>query len=696
MSATNGNGKLDLEGAGAGYIRVSDDEQDTLRQYEALRAFEQRHGVSIAPQFWFKDEGWARDTADWRPDFQRLMKLVESGRVRWIVVDQLDRFGTKNAKQLISYLHRLDEAGCKLYDAAGKEWTGEDIATVITAVVEGEKSRGEQTGKSHRVLGGKIAKARQGEWQGGPVRLGFDVACFLRATGEELWRVVFEGEHKRLKVYPDGRTERFDGKAKFPPWQNKGKPTPEFLRVVPSNDRAKIDAAVSVFKRFATESISCTALGHYLNDLGFRNCYGGYFQSHHVESMLEDPIYLGYYTYNRRHFGKFHRYKDEQTVLELNYGKKQSRNDKADWVMSQRLFEPLVDQKTWDAVQKKHDGPKRARGPRSAAQYLAGLVYCGNCGARMVTGGLRKTTKYPRKDGHVGERYEYFCGTYAKCCREKRRGESNCLRNGIFQDTLEEYIERYLEETGKRLELLAAGTDIPGYLLAAVQDRTEPAAPPAASHLTDKLEQDLHSQHKTFIDNVEDLLDYIRDNDPKGWAAMWEGLGDAHEPSVDRAVEAYRRCFDPDGLKSDIAALEAQHTALMRQWADLPTPRAKEKAKAELGALEARIEALEKQQQDISSIVEQQWAEIRDLAKAVKDAQRALTSENGECALRQSAEALRAIIQRIECTFTATGATGSGWGKRNPQLVSVTIHPVVGDSVELSADSPGWVVSRQC
>ena len=56
-----------------------------------------------------------------------------------------------------------------------------------------KKSKGEQTSKSHRVLGGKIAKARLGEWQGGPVRLGFDVACYHRETGTELWRVVFEG-----------------------------------------------------------------------------------------------------------------------------------------------------------------------------------------------------------------------------------------------------------------------------------------------------------------------------------------------------------------------------------------------------------------------------------------------------------------------------------------------------------------------
>jgi DNA invertase Pin-like site-specific DNA recombinase len=693
MSATNGNGKLDLEGTGAAYIRVSDDEQDTLRQYEALRAFEQRYGVSIAPQFWFKDEGWARDTADRRPDFQRLMKLVESGRVRWIVVDQLDRFGTKNAKQLISYLHRLDEAGCKLYDAAGKEWTGEDIATVITAVVEGEKSKGEQTSKSHRVLGGKIAKARLGEWQGGPVRLGFDVACFSRATGEEGWRVVFEGQHKRLKVYPDGRTERFDGEANFPPWQNKGKPSPEFLRIVPSKEQAKIDAAVSMFKRFASEAISSTALGHYLNTLGFRNCYGGYFQSHHVESMLEDPIYLGYYTYNRRHFGKFHRYKDEQTVLELNYGKKQSKNDKADWVMSHRLFDPLVDQKTWDAVQKKLDRPRRTNSPRSAAQYLAGFVYCGNCGARMVTGSLRKTTKYPRKDGHVGERFEYFCGTYAKCCREKRRSESSCLRNGVFQDTLEKYIARYLEETGKRLELLTAGTDIPNYLLAAVTDRTAGAdASHMTSHLTDKLEHDLHTQHETFIDNVTALLDYIRDNDPQGWAEMWAPVPQDHDVPYERAIAFYRRCFSPEGLDAQLAELDAQHTALMHRYADLPTPLAKEKAKKELAALEDRIGELRRQQQDISNIVEQQWREVRDLAKAVKDTQRALTSESGERALRQRAEALQAIIQRIECTFTATGETGGGWGKKNAHLATVTIYPVVGDSVKLSADSKGTLL----
>jgi DNA invertase Pin-like site-specific DNA recombinase len=233
MSKVKGDGPQ-FNGTGATYIRVSTDQQDTQRQYAAIRSFEQRHGVKIPEHHWFKDEGWARDKADHRPDFQRLMKLAESGHVKWIVVDALDRFGTKDPHQLVHYLYRLRECGCMLYDAAGKEWTDADISTIITAVVEGEKSKGEQISKSHRVLGGKAAKARLGEWQGGPVRLGFDVACYHRETGKELWRVVFEGRHKRVKVYPDTRQERFDGKGNFPKFQ----PTTEVLRLTPSKDRA--------------------------------------------------------------------------------------------------------------------------------------------------------------------------------------------------------------------------------------------------------------------------------------------------------------------------------------------------------------------------------------------------------------------------------------------------------------------------
>src|SRR4051794_17335315 len=130
MNATNG--KLDLAGTGGAYLRVSDARQETQRQIDAIHLFEQRHGVTIPKHLWFEDHDWSRDMDKQRPEFQRLLSMANQGKLNWVVIDSLDRFGTKNAKRLFRYLDELEEAGCHLYDVQDKEWTGEDDGTEIT------------------------------------------------------------------------------------------------------------------------------------------------------------------------------------------------------------------------------------------------------------------------------------------------------------------------------------------------------------------------------------------------------------------------------------------------------------------------------------------------------------------------------------------------------------------------------------
>lgn len=76
MSQSN---DLQLTGSGAAYIRVSTDQQDTVRQHQAIHSFEHRYGITITKDRWYEDQGWARDTADERPDFQRMIKDAERG-----------------------------------------------------------------------------------------------------------------------------------------------------------------------------------------------------------------------------------------------------------------------------------------------------------------------------------------------------------------------------------------------------------------------------------------------------------------------------------------------------------------------------------------------------------------------------------------------------------------------------------------
>jgi hypothetical protein len=290
--------------------------------------------------------------------------------------------------------------------------------------------------------------------------------------------------------------------------------------------------------------------------------------------------------------------------------------------------------------------------------------------------------------------------------------ECRCRRNGVFQDQLEGYVNRYLEETGKRLELLTGDLE--------------------AGNLTGRLEAQEAGHWRTFRDGIERLTNHLMVHHPEEDAALLEdfarqaaedeanlraaeassgyvpgtlakkfgrrlteALEAAKKPNpnvatndfVEACVACYRANFDPAGLTAEIGRLEAEHTAMMEQWADLPMPRAKEKAQERFAALEARIDELKQQQEDAGEVVTTAYREMYDLKMAIAKAKLAMKSEAGEQALRQRAEAIRAVVQRIECTFVATGQTGGGWGRKNARLAKVTIYPVVGDSVEFTADS---------
>src|ERR1043166_9559016 len=126
MVAHTHNG-LQLSGTGAAYIRVSKEIQDEARQRESIDRWLARHQLSIKPEHVYVDLDWKRREAAIRPAFNQMLALVDAGRIKWIVVDDSDRFGAEDKFALVSYLHRLRQAGCKLVTVGGKEPTSADI-----------------------------------------------------------------------------------------------------------------------------------------------------------------------------------------------------------------------------------------------------------------------------------------------------------------------------------------------------------------------------------------------------------------------------------------------------------------------------------------------------------------------------------------------------------------------------------------
>src|SRR4051794_19037456 len=101
-----------LVGTGSSYIRVSRKVQVTERQRSAIAEWSARHSVTITHAF--EDQG-SRDKSEERGDLQRLLTYVEQGHIRWVVVEDLDRFGVKDPYELFGFIFIMRKHGCQLW-----------------------------------------------------------------------------------------------------------------------------------------------------------------------------------------------------------------------------------------------------------------------------------------------------------------------------------------------------------------------------------------------------------------------------------------------------------------------------------------------------------------------------------------------------------------------------------------------------
>ena len=138
-----------------------------------------------------------------------------------------------------------------------------------------------------------------------------------------------------------------------------------------------------------------------------------------VADILARPEYLG-------HTVSF-RYKT------IYYKTKKSRKTTPEeWVIFENTQEPIVDQQTWELVQKLRQTVRRTD-TIGEANPLTGLVYCADCGAKMRNKrALGKPLKSdPSKRGKMQDRY--VCSTNANADSSL---EKKCSDHGVGTDAL--------------------------------------------------------------------------------------------------------------------------------------------------------------------------------------------------------------------------------------------------------------------
>ena len=108
--------------------------------------------------------------------------------------------------------------------------------------------------------------------------------------------------------------------------------------------------------------------------------------------------------------------------------KKTVRNDPADWVIFENTHEPIIDQETFDIVQRIRDGRRRIT-PMGEMPILSGMLFCADCGAKLYQ---------VRHRGWTHEQEIFVCASY-------RKHKGICTPHQIHNVQVEEILLRELK-----------------------------------------------------------------------------------------------------------------------------------------------------------------------------------------------------------------------------------------------------------
>ena len=141
----------------------------------------------------------------------------------------------------------------------------------------------------------------------------------------------------------------------------------------------------------------------------------GFWQQRTVVDILEKPEYLGHTVNFRSHKKSFK-------------CKKKVMNDPSEWVIFENTHDAIIDQETFDIVQRIRDGRRRLT-PMGEMPVLSGMLFCADCGAKLYQ---------VRHRGWTHEQELFVCATYRKI-------KGGCTSHQIHNVQVEEILLRELK-----------------------------------------------------------------------------------------------------------------------------------------------------------------------------------------------------------------------------------------------------------
>lgn len=331
-------------------------------------------------------------------------------QVDYILVYKLSRFG-RNAADILNSLALIQDYDVNLISVEegidSSQASGKLLISVLSAVAEIERENIlEQT------MNGRREKARQGLWNGGPAPYGYNLKGNTLEINEEEANVI------RL-----------------------------------------------IFDKFANSSMGYGGVAKYLNLQGIvktphKESDITVWSGRCIQSILDNPVYIGKIAYGRRTKEKVKGSKNEYKCVHTD-----------DYLLYDGQHEAIIDNETWEKVRKKRQstGIKApSKVGRERVHLLSGLLRCPKCGCPMYC----NRHYWTNRDGTYKDVYYYFCGhstlTRGASCDYNAKLKKSDIEPYVVE-ALKELVrgENYAEEIksriGKEINVELIDNELSGY-----------------------------------------------------------------------------------------------------------------------------------------------------------------------------------------------------------------------------------------
>lgn len=332
-----------------GYARLSVEDSgrpgaDTIENQEELirRYIEKQPDMKFSGMYC--DNGQTGTNFE-RPQFERLMEAVKTGKIDCIVVKDLSRFG-RNYRETGNYLERIFPflgvrfvAVSDHFDTQTAEHTRDGYIVPLKNMMNEIYSK-DISRKSGTAL---AVKQRKGEFIGSWAAYGYKKCA-----------------DDRHRIEPDKETAPVV--RQIFQWRLSGM------------------AYGQIARKLNEQQIPSPSRYHYLKgDASCERYANAVWRLEVVKQLLGNQVYLGHMIQGRKR-------------ASFCEGKKQQKLPESEWIVVKNTHEPLVDEDTFYLVQKMAEEKKAAYKERlgkydhlgKTSNMFKGLVYCADCGKHLI------------------------------------------------------------------------------------------------------------------------------------------------------------------------------------------------------------------------------------------------------------------------------------------------------------------------